>query len=292
MKGMILPFALEQLPELAALAQGLNARRETGSSFCCSHMEDIQREFAKTMAYGFAFWSKSRPLGLISCFPDVEKGNADCSLLLEVSGAAYDGMAEGLLSHAREKLGREMALTFFFPVENADCRRFLTKVGAQPQENEYILLLKGGDWSCPGSLAAQPRPALAEEREAFERLHDMIFPGVYISGKDIWEELGNARFVYTVQDEHGLAAYGVLKIAGGKRAVAEVLGVRPDARRRGYGRSVLCYLAEQAFTLFEKEELELVVDSDNRAALRLYLDLGFQIWQENNCYILISGDRA
>lgn len=286
MNGTILPFAREQLRALSLLAQRLNARRETGSTFCCSRAEDIRRDFEETLAYGFALWADGRPLGLISCSPDWEKRNADCSLLLELRGAAYDGGAEGLLSRAWEKLGREMALTFFFPTENGDCRRFLEQSGAQRQDNEYLLLLRREDWRRPAALAAEPHPARREERAAFEALHDGIFPGVYLSGRDIWEELGRSRSLYTIQDGDGLAAYGVLKTGGGGRAVAEVLAVRADARGRGYGRAVLSHLAEEAFTRAGAAELELVVDSGNRAALRLYLDTGFQIRQENNCYIL------
>ena len=64
------------------------------------------------------------------------------------------------------------------------------------------------------------------------------------------------------------------------------MGVGVAARRRGYGRAVLSHLAGQAFGPFGAERLELVVDADNERALRLYLDAGFRLRQENICYIL------
>ena len=280
------PFAAGELEELSLLAQRLNGRRESGSSFCCAKAADIRRDFEETMDSGFACWEGGRPLGLISCFPDREKGNADCSLLLDARGERYGELAAELVSAARERLGPEMACTFFFPKENVDCRNFLRSAGAQRQVNEYILRLDREGWeACPGP-GAEPRPIREGEQDAFAALYDNVFPGAYASGRDILADLGRTRFVYVISDGAGLAAYGVLKLQGGGQAAAEMLGVREGARRRGYGRAVLHHLAQQAFSQFGAERLELVVDADNESALRLYLDTGFRLRQENNCYIL------
>lgn len=286
MKRSVRPFLPEDLTALVRLARRLQAGRETSSSFCCAGEEAIRKDFEGTMEYGFACWEGDRPVGLVSCFPDREKGNADCSLLLELAGEDYRETAARLLSAAREALGPEMACTFFFPTENGACRAFLEGAGAARRENEYILRLRQEDWKRPDLLPAGPLPVREEERESFIVLHDGIFPGIYISGRDIWEDLGDSRFAYRILDREGMAAYGVLRTEGGRRATAEVIGVRPDARGRGYGRSVLHHLVEEAFRRLGAEELELVVDADNETALRLYLGAGFRVWQENNCFVL------
>lgn len=281
MERNIRPFAPGELTALARFAQGLNARRETGSSFCCSGAEAIRRDFADPQTLGFACWEADRPVGLLSCFPDREKGNADCSLLLERSGEVYSIIAAELLSAAREALGLDMACTFFFPKENGDCQAFLEHAGARRQENEYILRLRREDWHKPQGLTAL-RPAREQDRDAFTALHDTIFPGAYASGKDIWADPG--RKVYVLPDGPDLAAYGVLRT--GSPATAEMIGVREDRRGRGYGRSVLHRLAEEAFSCPDARELELVVDADNDTALHLYFGAGFRVRQENLCYIL------
>ncbi len=280
----VLPFSERDLETLALFAQRLNARRETGSTFCCAEAGDILRDFRQTADCGFAVWAGDKPKGLVSCFPDVEKGNADCSLLVDAKGEAYDAVARALVSAARERLGQGMQLTFFFPAENADCRDFLQRAGARRQVNEYIMRLERRDLREPRALAAVPRPLEEGERDAFCTLHDSIFPGVYASGRDILADLGKTRSVYVIADEKGLAAYGVLKT--GKTPAAEMVGVREDARRRGCGRAILCRLAAQAFGELGAERLELVVDADNRGALGLYLDTGFAVLQEDNCFIL------
>lgn len=282
----IRPFAVEEMETLSRFAERLNAHRETGSTFCCSRAEDIRRDFEATAARGFALWDGQTPLGLISCFRDEEKNNADCSLLIRGAGSGYDTAAAPLLRAARASLRPGMACTFFFPLENKDCRRFLEQAGARRQVNEYILLLRRADWReslCPAAL---PRPVRDEEQAAFIALFDTIFPDAYASGKDIWADRDRTRWIRILTDEAGLAAFGILKTAGGEKATVEMLGTRQDARRRGLGRAMLNHLAREAFGRFGAEMLELVVDADNRNALRLYLDTGFQIRQENNCYIL------
>ena len=286
MERNIRPFAAGELAELSLLAQRLNARRETGSTFCCARAEDIRRDFAEAMAYSAACWEDGRPRGLLSCLPGPARKNADCSLLLDACGADYREAAGALLARARERLGPGMACTFFFPVENGECRGFLEQAGARRQVNEYILRLGREAWSEPRDMAAEPRPVREGELADFAALHDQVFPGVYVSGRDILEDLGKGRFVYVVSDSAGLAAYGVLKPQSNEQAVAEVLAVRQDARRRGYGGAILNYLAREAFFRLGVRRLELVVDGDNRNALKLYLDTGFQLFQENNCYIL------
>lgn len=282
----IRPFAHENLNELSLLAQELNAHLETASSFCCTKAEDIRRDFAEAAEYGFACHVDGRAVGLIGCFLDGEKKNADCSLMLGLFGDAYQEAASALLSAARKKLGAGIACTFFFPKENKECGRFLTQAGAKRQVNEYILLLQRENWKRLGTPQTEPRPVQDCEKEAFAALHDAVFPDVYCSGKDILGDLGTSRFVYVVPDAAGLAAYGVLKTFGGKKATVEIVGVREDARRHGYGRAVLNHLAKQAFTQFGAQSLDLVVDADNENALTLYFDTGFTVAQENNCYIL------
>lgn len=286
MATIIRPFSPEELEALSRFAQDLNARRESMSSFCCAKAEDIRRDLEKELPYGFACWDGDRPVGLMSCCPDREKGNADCSLLLDLTGEDYREAAGRLVRAAREALGPGLACTFFFPKENEDCRAFLEGAGARRQENEYILRLKPENWNRPAVLPAGPLPAQEEDRDAFIALHDRVFPGVYISGRDIWEDLGRSRFIYKILDREGFAAYGVLRVGRGTRAAAEVIAVREDVRHQGYGRSVLHHLAEESFRRLGMEELELVVDADNENALKPYFDTGFRLWQENNCYIL------
>lgn len=278
-------FSPENLEKIVVLAQRLNARRENGSAFCCSEADSIRRDFEENMAASFGCWEEDTPVGLLSCYPDWEKGNADCAMLIDPDGVSYEAAAQALLTAVRKTLGAEMACTFFFPKENHDCAAFLEETGAKRQVSEYSMLLKKDHWRTP-PVAPVPQPLRPEQARDFARLHDAVFPGVYCSGQDILETWGKNRFLYVLERQQELVAYGVLRSSGRKQATAEIVGVRNGFRGHGYGRAILNYLAETAFTQFGAEELDLIVDSNNQRAIDLYLSVGFTIVQENCCYIL------
>lgn len=278
-------FSPENLEEVAVLAQRLNARRESGSAFCCREVDSIRRDFEETMATSFGCWEDDTPVGLLSCYPDWEKGNADCAMLIDPDGASYEAAAQALLTAVRKALGAAMACTFFFPRENRNCTAFLEQTGAKRQVSEYNMLLRKDHWRNP-PVAPAPQPLRPEQAQDFARLHDTVFPGVYCSGQDILETWGKNRFLYVLEHQQELVAYGVLQSSGGKQATAEIVGVREDFRGHGYGRAILNHLAETAFTQLRAEELNLIVDSDNQRAINLYLSADFTIVQENCCYIL------
>ena len=80
---MIEKFSVDHLSELVAYACRKNASRESGSAFCCQTEASIQRDFSETLDFGFACREGDRLCGLLSCFPDLEKGNVDCALLAD-----------------------------------------------------------------------------------------------------------------------------------------------------------------------------------------------------------------
>ena len=145
------------------------------------------------------------------------------------------------------------------------------------------MVLRRDDWQPQEGLPA-PHPLEEAAYAAFVALHDRVFPDVYVSGRDILEDLGKSRFVYTLEEAGNLAAYGVLHRAE-DRFTAEILGVRQELRGRGFGRAILNCLAKETFCRHGAAELDLIVDADNTQALILYQKTGFQILEENRCYI-------
>ncbi len=120
--------------------------------------------------------------------------------------------------------------------------------------------------------------------QQFIELHDSIFPDIYISGKDIINDIGNHHFVYAMIGNEQLLAYCVLKLNSGERCTAEIVAVREGFRYKGYGRAVLTHMVTKAFENYGKESVDLIVEGDNENAIRLYLNLGFAVESENCCY--------
>ena len=157
MNMTIRPFETGELDGLALLAQRLNASRQTGSTFCCAKAADIRRDFEQSMEWGFACWADGRPVGLVSCFPDREKGNADCSLLLDACGADYREAAGALLARARNLWGLEASSLRAAPeaLGRRALKLFLEEAGCGSLEKKHLdqawaALAQGGRLDLPG----------------------------------------------------------------------------------------------------------------------------------------------
>lgn len=72
------------------------------------------------------------------------------------------------------------------------------------------MVLQRNDWR-PTEGLLEPRPLAEGEEVPFAQLHDQVFPDVYVSGRDILGDLGKNRFVYVLEENGALAAYGVLQ---------------------------------------------------------------------------------
>lgn len=275
---------LGDLEELTQFAYKINRIIEHSSTFCSSTLDAIRSDFETSISSGSSVqcMKGNQLIGLMDCYVDHEKNNADCSLLIEPE-LDYGVIAGKLFGEIRKILGSSMQLTFFFPKKNIDCSYFLNSIGAHREVNEYSLLLKREDFSAtpqPFSIIDMPHEYYAK----FIEMHDSIFPGVYVSGKGIVVDIGEKRYVYTIIEREHIIAYGVLKIQDGKRATAEIVAVREGYRHKGYGRAILSYIVNKAFTNYDKEYVDLIVDGDNDNAILLYLKLGFAIESENCCY--------
>lgn len=279
---------MKELEILSEFVFRINNRKECSSAFCSKNLETIRKEIEESIDSDSAVscWQGERLIGFLSCYIDKEKGNGDCSLLIEPT-VHYDLVAKNLFDTLHNQLPPSLRYTFFFSKENKQCADFLQRLGACKEVNEYALILKRENKKDVFNRAKIKE--LAPERYLeFAELHDSIFPGVYISGKDIIEDIGKRHFIYSLVEKEQLLAYSVLRVDNKKHVTAEIVAVRNGFRNKGYGRAVLAYLIEKAFMDFEAEYVNLIVDGDNENAIHLYLDMGFEIKSENCCYIYQS----
>lgn len=279
---------MKELEILSEFVFRINNRNEHSSTFCSKNPETIRKEIEESIASDSAVscWQGERLIGFLSCYIDKEKGNGDCSFLIEPA-VTYDVVAKNLFDALHNQLPPSMKYTFFFPKENKQCAEFLQRLGACKEVNEYGLILKRENRK-DILYMANIKELSSKQYPQFTELHDSIFPGVYISGKDIIEDIGKRHFIYSLVEKEQLLAYSVLRVDNKKHVTAEIVAVRNGFRNKGYGRAVLAYLIEKAFMDFEAEYVNLIVDGDNENAIHLYLDMGFEIKSENCCYIYQS----
>lgn len=125
-----------------------------------------------------------------------------------------------------------------------------------------------------------------EYTNQFIKLHDTIFPGVYISGKGIIQSIGADRQIFCAIKDSKLIGYSVLKTyKNSQNVTAEVISVDENYRHKGYGRALLNKLLEAALSDATIKTVNLIVDKVNKNALALYYSMGFELYIENCCYI-------
>lgn len=287
---MIRECTNSDLDQIVELAFQLNNQIDHHSAFCPISRKSIRMEFETAidskqhMIVGS--FRDNKLTGLLNCYFDIEKKNADCSgPFIDSTTEDYLSFAKQLFDFIKRHVDVEMKYTFFFSKENMECRNFLESINADRKINEYELLLKKESF--------MPYPNTVEINNLdetyynqFIQLHDFIFPNIYVSGKDIVEDINKNRFVFSIIDDNKLIAYSVLRLyKNAKIATAEIIGVDEKYRRKGYGKAILNHLLEFSFQKNVIEEIELIVDGDNDTAISLYQSLGFIIKAENCCYI-------
>lgn len=278
-----------RLEEAVAFAYKHNQNNETGSSYCAKRREAIAKEYQESVKNGTlaCVWDKKCLAGLISWYEDSEKMTVDCGILIDPAAGSYPAIAKLLLSQVKRSCGEGRTYQFFFPRENTVCRNFLEQAGAERGVHEYLLILRKGTQRLNGgSRMGCPKPLGKESDGQLEKLHDEIFPGIYISGAELVSDRNGNHAVYGIIEEGRLIAYSVLRIDSSTDGTAEIVGVEAGYRHKGYGRTVLSYLIERAFEDYGMDKIRLVVDGDNENAIRLYRDLGFTEEGENCFYSL------
>lgn len=84
-----------------------------------------------------------------------------------------------------------------------------------------------------------------------------------------------AKEVHALRDAHGVAGFVVIDMRGLLRGYVQILCVRPDCRRQGFGSSLLRWAAERVFR--DSPNVFICVSSFNPEARRLYERLGFEL---------------
>ena len=84
-----------------------------------------------------------------------------------------------------------------------------------------------------------------------------------------------AKEVHAIRDANGVAGFVVIDMRGLLRGYVQILCVRPDCRRQGFGSDLLRWAEEQIFR--DSPNVFICVSSFNPDARRLYERRGFQL---------------
>ena len=94
-----------------------------------------------------------------------------------------------MLDFARTLLDESIRYHFYFDQRNTDYVAFMNVMNAEYKGNECSLKLERQNY-IPKSIEATVEMINAESTDELIKLHDRIFPDIYVSGKDIINSLG------------------------------------------------------------------------------------------------------
>ena len=276
------------IDQMVELAYRKNNEEAHYSAFCYTRRDKIEEEFTGSIASEdcilIGYFSGNTLQGLLTGFIDYDRRSVDCSG--PFAEGDFNEISKQMFDLMKSQLPAPMKYIYYFGSKNEDCLSFLQMIGAKDQGNEYILYLQREQF-IPFKAPVQAVPLQTEQQEQFIKLHDAIFPEVYISGKGIIKSLGADRQVLCIMEGLEIIAYSVLKTyKRHNKATAEIVAVAEKHRHRGYGRIVLNQLVQKALEDKTIDAVDLVVDKVNENALSLYLSMGFKVERENYSYCI------
>lgn len=284
---MVRKCVYDDLNQMIELAFRKNNDASHFSEFCPCKRDKIQEEFteelnSKDNIY-VGYFEQDVLKGLLFCYINNEINNADCG------GPFVDGdfnkISKEMFEYMKSLLSPSIRYTFYFGKRNAECISFMESIEAENQGNEFQLQLKKENYKkIVSSIQVNVLPA--EYTNQFIKLHDTIWPNVYISGKGIIKSIGADRQIFCAINDSKLIGYSVLKTyKNSQNVTAEVISVDENYRHKGYGRALLNKLLEVALSNATVKTVDLIVDKVNENALALYYSMGFEPYIENCCYI-------
>lgn len=114
---------------------------------------------------------------------------------------------------------------------------------------------------------------------AFIALHEKTFPQTYYTGQQILEKLVEQNWVFIVTQNDTLLGYVYAKIDTGGEGYLDFVGVAEHARRQGIGRRLVVAATRWLLSYENVPQVNLTVSSTNRAAIELYLKIGYEhLW--------------
>ncbi len=114
---------------------------------------------------------------------------------------------------------------------------------------------------------------------AFIALHEKTFPCAYYKGQQILDRLNEQNRVLVVMENNTLLGYIYAQIDTGGDGYLDFVGVAEHARRQGIGRRLVVAATRWLLSYENVPQVNLTVSSTNRAAIELYLKIGYEhLW--------------
>jgi ribosomal protein S18 acetylase RimI-like enzyme len=190
-------------------------------------------------------------------------------------------LAVEMLETMQADLDQKLDLNFFFKENSSFYTKFMKRINATFNSNEYVLRLNKEDFTPLESDEVFVKKMEESDASKVKAIHDDIFQNVYVTS-DMVLKSKEAYLIYTKEDTIG---YAVVRNQP-NRLYLELFGITETFRNKGYGRKALSKVLAITFESSKKTVCDLVVEADNRQATRVYKDAGFKELSTNVSYTL------
>ncbi|MEK5520716.1 MULTISPECIES: GNAT family N-acetyltransferase [Heyndrickxia] len=272
--------SIVDLPEAASFIADCNGDPCQHVGYCGSNPEEIlytlQHHFSDLPIRQslIAAYDNKELVGLLGL--DIDKEFMEAEIWGPfIKGNDWNSIANELWMHLMEELPIQInRFNGFYNTENHHAGTFM-------QQHNFI---KGNIHLLLSANQSQEKPINdihlldlpPEEYNQFITLHDELFPHSYYDGKGIVKRLNNVRKVIVAVEKgliQGYVYFEANPIFG--EGCIEFIGVSPNHRKKGIGRTLIKAALYQLFTKFRISEIQLCVSEKNSRAINLYTSAGF-----------------
>lgn len=279
--------SLEQCIDIAFIQNGLP---QNNCAYCSKSVENIRKDLEfiinDTNCLMVGYFNDDVLTGILGCFVNGNNNWVDCCGPFFKNQYNQD-VAKDMFLFAKSYLSDAARFNFYFNVENKNIHELMLMLGANRQDNEYILSIERSDYK-----PQQIKKHIVKYIDIYEKdvitLHNECFPDVYVDGRNLISAIGKTREMFCALDENDeFVGYGVLSFDNDRqRLVAEIFAVRKEKRGKGFGWALLNTVVDYGFTKYNGNKIDLVVDKLNNNARELYYSCGFKLKIENESFFI------
>jgi len=165
---------------------------------------------------------------------------------------------------------------FFINKENIEQQAFMNELKANKTGEHLILEIKEQNLNRVSEI--KNTPFTQSDFQAFEKLHNEIFPSTYYDAKTITERLSDKNMLKVLKTESNeLQGYAYFEVdIEMAEASLEYIGISKKAQNQGLGTMLLKEVLTEMFSYPQINEIKLCVDNTNSQANHVYVKAGFK----------------
>lgn len=162
----------------------------------------------------------------------------------------------------------------FFDANNQRGQEFAARHGFQVHSSDAVLFLERDALKPVPTAPVQVCDYAETFFPAFEALHQAIFPRTYYTARQIVEKLDDKHRLLLAIEAGNVLGYHFCKRES-QSGYIDFIGADPSARGKGLGAALLQAGIAWMFEPAQISMIELTVNANNQAAMRLYQKFGF-----------------